>query len=72
MAFLSITRTIGYYCTTGFSFIPLAMYNGMDSAVCNPANRPLIESMKATEMLLGKDRFCRKYTTAVKNGFARK
>lgn len=28
VAFLSITRTIGYYCTTGFSFIPLAMYNG--------------------------------------------
>ena len=54
------------------TFLTLAMYNGMDSAVCNPANRPLIESMKATEMLLGKDRFCRKYTTAVKNGFARK
>jgi hypothetical protein len=28
VAFLSITRTIGYYCATGFSFIPLAMYNG--------------------------------------------
>ena len=28
VAFLSITRTIGYYCTTRFSFIPLAMYNG--------------------------------------------
>jgi len=28
VAFLTITRTIGYYVTTGFSFIPLAMYNG--------------------------------------------
>ena len=28
VAFLSLTRTIGYYCATGFSFIPLAMYNG--------------------------------------------
>ena len=28
VAFLSVTRTIGYYCTTGLSFIPLAMYNG--------------------------------------------
>ena len=28
VAFLSITRTIGYYCATGFSFIPIAMYNG--------------------------------------------
>ena len=28
VAFLSVTRTTGYYCTTGFSFLPLAMYNG--------------------------------------------
>ena len=28
VAFLSLTRTVGYYCATGFSFIPLAMYNG--------------------------------------------
>ena len=28
VAFLSVTRTVGYYCATGFSFIPLAMYNG--------------------------------------------
>ena len=28
VAFLSLTRTIGYYCATGFSFIPLALYNG--------------------------------------------
>lgn len=27
-AFLALTRTIGYYCATGLSFIPLAMYNG--------------------------------------------
>ncbi len=28
VAFLALTRTIGYYCATGFSFIPLALYNG--------------------------------------------
>ena len=28
VAFLSLTRTIGYYSATGFSFLPLAMYNG--------------------------------------------
>ena len=28
VAFLSLTRTVGYYCATGFSFLPLAMYNG--------------------------------------------
>lgn len=28
VAFLALTRTMNYYCTTGLSFIPLAMYNG--------------------------------------------
>lgn len=28
VAFLALTRTMGYYCTTGLSFIPLALYNG--------------------------------------------
>ena len=28
IAFLDLTRTMGYYCATGFSFIPLALYNG--------------------------------------------
>lgn len=28
VAFLALTRTIGYYAATGFSFIPLALYNG--------------------------------------------
>ena len=26
--FLALTRTVGYYCATGRSFIPLALYNG--------------------------------------------
>ena len=28
VAFLALTRTVGYYCATGFSLIPLALYNG--------------------------------------------
>ena len=54
------------------TFLTLAMASGMDSAVCNPANRALIESLKATEMLLGRDKFCRKYTVAAKDGFTKK
>lgn len=54
------------------TFLTLAMASGMDSAVCNPANRALIESLKAAEMLLGRDRFCRKYTVAAKEGFIKK
>ena len=28
VAFLALTRTVGYYCATGLSFLPLALYNG--------------------------------------------
>ena len=28
VAFLALTRTVGYYCATGFSIIPLLLYNG--------------------------------------------
>ena len=51
------------------TFLTMAMQMGLDSAVCNPAETSLIEAIKATEMLLGKDRFCRKYTKAAKKGF---
>ncbi|MGE4353584.1 MAG: dihydropteroate synthase [Oscillospiraceae bacterium] len=54
------------------TFLTLAIAAGMDSAVCNPANTALIESLKATDMLLGRDRFCRKYTVAAKGGFVKK
>ena len=54
------------------TFLTLAMSAGMDSAVCDPANTALIESLKATDMLLGCDSFCRNYTVAAKRGFDKK
>lgn len=54
------------------TFLTLAVANGMDSAVCNPNNVPLVQSLKATDLILGKDRFCRKYTVAAKSGFVKK
>lgn len=54
------------------TFLTLAIAAGMDSAVVDPTNTDLIESLYATELLLGKDRFCRKYTTAFKVNFSMK
>jgi len=54
------------------TFLTLAVEAGMDSAVVNPENVALIESLKATELLLGRDRFCRKYTTGAKIEFVKK
>ena len=53
------------------TFLTLAMNAGMDSAVCNPASRSLIEAIKATDMLLGRDRFCRNYTKAARDNFSK-
>ena len=53
------------------TFLTLAMAHGMDSAICDPSNTALIESLKATDMLLGRDKFCRRYTTAAKEGFVK-
>jgi 5-methyltetrahydrofolate--homocysteine methyltransferase len=54
------------------TFLTLAIAYGADAAVIDPASVTIIESLKATEMLLGKDRFCRRYTVAAKEGFVRK
>lgn len=54
------------------TFLTLAIEAGMDSAVVNPSNAELLESLYATELLLGKDKFCRKYTSAAKIEFARR
>jgi 5-methyltetrahydrofolate--homocysteine methyltransferase len=54
------------------TFLSLAIAFGADAAVIDPASVTIIESLKATDMLLGKDRFCRKYTVAAKEGFVRK
>ena len=53
------------------TFLTLAMAHGLDSAICDPGNVALIESLKATDMILGRDRFCRRYTTAAKDGFSK-
>ena len=54
------------------TFLTLAISAGMDSAICDPVNTAFIESLKATNMLLGRDRFCRAYTVAAKGGFVKK
>jgi 5-methyltetrahydrofolate--homocysteine methyltransferase len=54
------------------TFLSLAIAFGADAAVIDPCSVTIIESLKATDMLLGKDRFCRRYTVAAKEGFVRK
>lgn len=50
------------------NFLTLAIYGGMDSAIMDPCNRDMIENLMAAELLLGHDRYCRKFTNAYRKG----
>lgn len=50
------------------NFLTLAMGAGMDSAIMDPLNRDTMATLLAADMLLGKDRHCRKFTTAYRKG----
>lgn len=50
------------------AFLAQLLAAGLDAAIINPMEQGLINMLYATEMVLGRDRFCRKYTTAFRNG----
>ncbi|AOT70823.1 methyltetrahydrofolate cobalamin methyltransferase [Geosporobacter ferrireducens] len=45
-------------------FLTIAAFVGMDSAIMDPSNRDMLATLLATEALLGRDKYCRKYSTA--------
>ena len=49
-------------------FMIMSMEAGMDSAIMDPTNRDLYASILATEVLLNKDPYCRKYNRAYRAG----
>ena len=50
------------------TFLTLAMAAGMDSAIADPTEPAIRETLLATELVLGRDRFCRNYTGAARAG----
>lgn len=46
------------------SFLTIAVFVGMDSAIMDPCNRDMMATLLATEALLGRDRYCRKFANA--------
>jgi len=50
------------------TFMTLAIQAGMDSAVMDPLNRELVGTIFSTYALLGKDKYCRKYSKAFRQG----
>jgi 5-methyltetrahydrofolate--homocysteine methyltransferase len=50
------------------NFLVLALSAGMDSAIMDPTNRAMTETIYAAEALLGMDKFCSKYNKAYRLG----
>ena len=50
------------------NFLCLAMYEGMDSAILDPADKDIRGTLLAVDMLTAKDKNCRKFTTAFRRG----
>jgi 5-methyltetrahydrofolate corrinoid/iron sulfur protein methyltransferase len=46
------------------AFLHMAIYTGLDAAIMDPLNQSLINAVKVAEVLVGKDRHCRRYTRA--------
>ncbi len=50
------------------TFMAMCVQAGMDSAILNPNDRNLRAVMLASEMLMGKDRFCQNFSRAARGG----
>jgi 5-methyltetrahydrofolate corrinoid/iron sulfur protein methyltransferase len=50
------------------AFLAQALAAGLDAAIIDPLDPGLINMLYATELVLGRDRFCRSYTRAFKSG----
>jgi cobalamin-dependent methionine synthase I len=54
--------------TVNQAFAVLAIAAGMDSAIIDPENEDLKSIIYAADVVLGKDRFCRNFTSAFRQG----
>lgn len=50
------------------AFLTLALYAGLDAAIMDPLDHGVMDTLLATEVVLGRDRFCKQYTKAFREG----
>jgi 5-methyltetrahydrofolate--homocysteine methyltransferase len=50
------------------TFLTLALAAGLDCAICDPLDGDLLATLKAAELVLGRDRRCLSYTRAYRSG----
>jgi len=50
------------------NFLTLALFAGMNSAIMDPMNSAMMDTLLVAEALLGRDKYCRKYNKAYRDG----
>ena len=50
------------------AFLAQLLAAGLDAAIINPLEQGLVNMLYATELILGRDRFCRSYLAAFRSG----
>jgi 5-methyltetrahydrofolate--homocysteine methyltransferase len=53
------------------TFLGLAIGSGLDTVILNPVDAGMVQAIRATEALLGKDGYCREYLQAYRQGLLR-
>jgi cobalamin-dependent methionine synthase I len=48
------------------AFLHMAIYAGLDAAIVDPLEHDIMGEVRAAEVLVGKDRHCRRYTRALR------
>lgn len=64
----NISYGMPYRKIVNMNFLTLALSAGMDAAIIDPENRDMIASMYAVEALLNRDKHCRNYNKAFRQG----
>lgn len=49
------------------AFLHMAIFAGLDAAVMDPLDKELMDAVKTADVLVGKDRHCRRYTRTLRN-----
>lgn len=64
----NISFGMPYRRAVNLNFLSLAIAAGMDTAIIDPTDKDTIATILATEALLGRDKYCRRYYTAYRQG----
>lgn len=64
----NISYGMPYRKIVNMNFLTLALSAGMDAAIIDPENRDMIATIYAVEALLNRDKYCRKYNKAFRQG----